>query len=253
MPVLLVILVSQSTGLVVGAILVATVGGDVPSARRIVYGMLAGAVGLVGLSAFYHGMKVGAMGVVTPITATAVFVPVTVGLIRGERPSGLQAAGAAIALGGVVVASIEPEREALRGRRIASGVGFALVAALSFGSAVVGLNAAAKGGAIWTTLTTRIAIVPLVALLVLATKIAVRESLRDRWLLVAIGLSDTCGLILFGLAGNRGLLSVVAVLASLYPVIVVVLARWLLAERLAPTQLAGAAAALLGVALISAG
>ena len=58
---------------------------------------------------------------------------------------------------------------------------------------------------------------------------------------------------LFGLASTRGLLSVVSVLASLYPVVLVALARVLLHERIAQHQLAGVAVALGGVALISAG
>ena len=51
---------------------------------------------------------------------------------------------------------------------------------------------------------------------------------------------------------DEGLLSVVAVLSSLYPIVIVVLARVLLAERIARPQLAGVAVALTGVALISA-
>jgi drug/metabolite transporter (DMT)-like permease len=253
LPVMLVILVSQVAGLVLGGVLVATVGGDAPSARRIIYGAAAGASGFVGLIAFYTAMKVGAMGVITPITATAVLVPVAVGLIHGERPSGLQGAGVAIALAGVVVASIEPEREVLHDRRIAAGVGFALIAALAFGSSLVGLNAAAKGSPIWATFSMRITAVPLGLAFVLAMRVPLHGSLRHWPLLAGVGLADTGANILFGLAGNRGLLSVVAVLASLYPVIVVVLARLLLSERLALSQLGGAAAALAGVALISAG
>ena len=72
-------------------------------------------------------------------------------------------------------------------------------------------------------------------------------------LLVGVGLGDTGATLLYGLASTRGLLSVVAVLASLYPVVLIVLARALLAERMAQAQLAGVAAALAGVALVSAG
>jgi drug/metabolite transporter (DMT)-like permease len=248
-----VILVSQVAGLVLGALLILVTGDEPPSTRRILYGAVAGAVGFFGLTAFYTAMKVGTMGVITPITATAVLVPVTVGLVHGERPSGLQGAGVALALAGVVVASIEPEREALQDRRIAAGVGFALLAALAFGSSIVGLNAAAKGGPVWATFSMRVTAVPLGLAFVLAMRVPWRGSLRHWPLLAGVGLADTTANIFFGLAGNRGLLSVVAVLASLYPVIVVVLARVLLSERLAPSQLGGAAAALLGVALISAG
>ena len=72
-------------------------------------------------------------------------------------------------------------------------------------------------------------------------------------LLVGVGLADAGATLLYGAASTRGLLSVVAVLSSLYPIVIVVLARVLLAERLARPQLAGVAVALAGVALISAG
>ena len=117
----------------------------------------------------------------------------------------------------------------------------------------MGLNAAAKGSPIWATFSMRITAVPLGLAFVLAMRVPASGSLRQWPLLVGVGLADTGANILFGFAGNRGLLSVVAVLASLYPVIVVVLARLLLSERLAPSQLGGAAAALIGIALISAG
>jgi drug/metabolite transporter (DMT)-like permease len=71
--------------------------------------------------------------------------------------------------------------------------------------------------------------------------------------LVLIGLLDTGGNVLFALASTLGLISVVAVLASLYPVVTVLLARWALHERPARSQLIGVGAALSGVALIAAG
>ena len=78
--------------------------------------------------------------------------------------------------------------------------------------------------------------------------------MRASWrLLIAVGVFDTSANLLFGLASKRGLLSVVSVLASLYPVVLVALARVLLHERIAQHQLAGVAVALGGVALISAG
>ena len=57
----------------------------------------------------------------------------------------------------------------------------------------------------------------------------------------------------FTLGTDTGLLSVVSVLASLYPVATVVLARAVLKERLAAIQGVGVAIALLGVAMIAAG
>jgi drug/metabolite transporter (DMT)-like permease len=248
-----VILVSQTAGLLLAGTLALAIGGDLPSARRLVTGLLAGAVGVGGLIAFYRGLKVGAMGVVAPIAATAVLVPLAVGLVHGERPSAVQDIGIALALAGVVAASLEPEREALRDRRLAAGAVLALIAALAFGVALTGLNSAAKGGAAWGTLAMRVAGVPLVACLVVSNRVSLRGTASVWPLLVSVGILDAGATVLFGVAGNHGLLSIVAVLASLYPVIIIALARVVVHERLSRVQLVGAATALVGVALISAG
>jgi drug/metabolite transporter (DMT)-like permease len=101
-------------------------------------------------------------------------------------------------------------------------------------------------------MTMRIAAVPIGILLALTLK---RRAPSPRgWLLLgAVGVTDTGATLLYGAAAARGLLSVVAVLSSLYPIVIVVLARLFFAERVARTQLAGVAVALAGVALISAG
>jgi len=252
LPVLVVAGITQTTGLVVAAAVVVALHDSLPSARQLAWAAFAGVVGVIGLSAFYRALAVGMMGVVGPITATASIVPVAYGLARGERPSPLQGAGVALALIGVVAASLEriPDQ---RGRRFGVGAGLALVAAVSFGWALVGLGRAAPGGAAWSVLTMRAATVPLVLIAALALKPRLSASSRGWYLLVGVGIADTGATLLYGTASTRGLLSIVAVLSSLYPIVIVVLARVLLAERLARTQLAGVAVALTGVALISAG
>jgi drug/metabolite transporter (DMT)-like permease len=244
--------VVESAGLVVSAAVVLALHESPPSARQFAWAAFAGVVGVVGLAAFYRALSVGAMGIIGPITATAAIVPVAYGLARGERPSTLQGAGVALAIVGVVAASLErvPDR---RRRRFGAGVGLALAAALCFGWALVGLSRAAPGGTAWSVLTMRAAAVPLVLGVVLVSKPPLRASSRALALLVVVGLGDTFATLLYSIATTRGLLSVVAVLASLYPIVIVVLARVLLTERVARAQLGGVAVALAGVALISAG
>lgn len=94
---------------------------------------------------------------------------------------------------------------------------------------------------------------PLVVAAALLLRPAGVRGARTWLLLAAVGLGDTGATILYGLSSTRGLLTVVGVLASLYPVVLIVLARTFLGERMASTQLAGVAGALAGVALISAG
>jgi drug/metabolite transporter (DMT)-like permease len=251
LPVTIVLAVSQLAGLALVALIAGATGANAPSDAHLVYGLLAGIAGAAGLIAFYRGLAVGPMGVVAPISSTAVLVPLAVGLAHGEHPSGLQAAGVGFAVLGVFVASLEPDG---RSRIFSTGAVLAVVAAVCFGLTLVGVNAAAKGGTVWATLSLRVGGIPFVlAAAALTTRRLGRVRIRGWPGLVAVGAGDATGNLLFGAASTRGLLSVTAVLASLYPVLVVLLARAFLQERLAPVQLAGAAAALGGVALISAG
>ena len=252
LPVFVVAAVSQTAGLVaVAAVVLATADGT-PSARQFAWAAFAGLVGLLGLSFFYRALAMGTMGIVGPITATAAIVPVAYGLGRGERPSTLQGVGVGLAVIGVIAASLEPAAEGSR-RRIGVGVGFALAAAFSFGWSLIGLSRAAPGGVAWATLTMRMVAVPVAVLLALVLQRRAPGSSRGWLLLVGVGVTDVGATLLYGEATTRGLLSVVAVLSSLYPIVIVVLARVLLSERIARGQLAGVAVALVGVALISAG
>jgi drug/metabolite transporter (DMT)-like permease len=252
LPLFVVAAISQSAGLVLAVLAVVIAGHKAPTAAQFAWAAGAGVVGIVGISAFYRALAVGAMGIIGPITATAAIVPVAYGLSRGERPSTLQGIGVGLAAIGIVAASLEPVAEG-GGRRIGTGVGLALGAALCFGCSLIGLSRAAPGGAAWAVMTMRLAVVPIVILVAVLVKGGSPSSARGWLLLVGVGFVDTGATLLYSAATTKGLLSVVAVLSSLYPIVIVVLARALLSERIARPQLAGVAVALAGVALISAG
>jgi drug/metabolite transporter (DMT)-like permease len=247
-----VLLISQVAGLaLVGTMALAT-QPHVPTGRELAWGAFGGVMGAVGLGAFYRALAIGTMGIVGPISATGAIVPVAYGLARGEHPSILQGVGILVAIGGVVAASLEPLPEG-PGRQFTAGAGLALLAALGFGSSLLGLNRISQAGVVWGTLTLRLTVVPLV----LVAALLVRPSLgRVRPLLpilVATGLFDTGANLLYGASARHGLISVVSVLGSLYPIVLVALAYVVLKERIARPQLAGVALALTGVALISSG
>jgi drug/metabolite transporter (DMT)-like permease len=245
--------ISQTAGLAAAGAVVLVTGRPAPSAAQLAWAAGAGLVGLAGLSAFYRAMAVGTMGIVGPITATAASIPVAYGLARGERPSVLQGVGVGLAVIGVVAASLEPLPEGRGRRRVGAGVGLALAAALAFGFALIGLSRAAAGGTAWAAFTMRLVAAPVAIVVAVAARGRLPVSSRVWLLLVAVGCVDAGATILYGVASTKALLSVVAVLASLYPIVIVVLARVLLSERIARPQLGGVALALAGVALISAG
>ena len=246
------LVVSQVAGLaLVGAMALVT-QPQVPASHDFAWGVSAGVLGVVGLAAFYRALAIGTMGIVGPISATGAIVPVVYGLARGERPSQLQAVGIAAALIGVIAASLEPLPEGA-GRKLATGVGFALIAALGFGGALLGLNRASQAGVVWGTLTLRLTVVPIVVAAALITRPSTAKLRPLLPLLIAVGLFDTGANLLYGAASRHGLISVVTVLAALYPVVLLGLAYFFLHERISRPQLAGVALALTGVALISAG
>jgi drug/metabolite transporter (DMT)-like permease len=170
--------------------------------------------------------------------------------VSGDRITGLQAIGFVAAMGGSVAASLEvrPERT-----QLAAGVGWAALAMLAFGAYYVPMHAASQQDWLWPAFLFRCTSVTLVWALVL-TRRSWPIGFRTHWPgLVAIGLLDSGGNAFFAAASANGLLSVVSVLASLYPVVTVLLARLLLGERVQRTQDAGVLVALVGVVLITAG
>ncbi len=247
-----VLVVSQLAGLALVGTMALVTEPHVPTAHDLAWGVFAGVMGVVGLSAFYRALAVGTMGIVGPISATGVIVPVVYGVARGERPGELQAFGIIVAVVGVVAASLEPLPEGA-GRKLATGVGFALIAALGFGTSLLGLNRVSQAGVVWGTLTLRLTVVPIVLVALLITRPSTAKLRPLLPLLIAVGLFDTGANLLYGASARHGLISVTAVLASLYPVVLVALAYLVLHERISRPQLAGVVLALTGVALISAG
>jgi len=250
MPALVVMAVSQPFGLVAVAIAVA-IRGSGPPGPEVAWAALAALFGTIGLVGFYRGMAAGAMSVVVPLAAVAAAIPVIWGLAHGDNVSFLQELGFVAALGGGVMASLERGGER---RRFAAGTGWALIALVGFGCYYIPLHASATHDWLWPSLVFRATSVSLVwgALLVSRAR---PSGVRPHLLALAvIGLLDTGGNTLFAAASSsHGLLSVVSVLASLYPAVTVLLARIVLRERVERTQELGVLVTLAGVVLISAG
>ena len=250
LPTFTVMAVSQVAGLAAVTALVVALGEAAPGTGGIAYAVAAGIGGIVGLAALYRGMAVGAIAIVAPISAAAAVVPLAVGLARGERPGALQLAGVGLVLGGIALTSYEHRPG---GARVAAGVGLAVVAALGFGLYYVFIAEAGEESALWAVLVAR-AVSSLIAVVVLlAGRLTSTLHARDVPGLALIGLFDVGANCLLVLALDRGLVSLVPALASLYPLTTVLLARAVLGERVARAQQAGIGLALGGVALISAG
>jgi drug/metabolite transporter (DMT)-like permease len=252
LPVLTVLVVSQAAGLSTIALVVAVRSEGPPEARYLGYAALAGIAGAIGLAALYRGLAVGSMSVVAPISATAAVVPVLFGIAGGERPSAAQNVGIAVAVAGVVLASRARAGDG-RGRALAEGTGLALLAALAFGLLLVALGEASEGDPYWGTLAMRATSFSLLVLAAAVLRPSLAAARGDLPVLLLVGVLDTAGNVLFAVATTKSLLSLVAVLGQLYPVVTVLLARILLGERLTRGQGVGVVGAFAGVALITAG
>jgi drug/metabolite transporter (DMT)-like permease len=280
LPAVLVVGWSQGAGLV-GVTAVAVLRGatDDPSGW-LVWSVLAGVCGAVGLVAFYTALAIGTMGVVSPIAALGVVVPVVVGLLGGDRPSTLQAGGMVLGLLGALAASgpelsgrglfrararsVRTELETgSRGRTLlpepdraaapARSVWLACAAGLAFGVALLGIQRGADHSPLMTLVGMRASSVGTFAAGALLLRRTVGVPARMLPLLIAVGLVDAGANLAFAFATVRGLPSVVAVIGALYPVATVLLGRFVLGERLAPVQQLGVGLAMGGVALLAAG
>jgi uncharacterized membrane protein len=213
------------------------------------WAVLASLTGASGLGLYYRALSIGTMGVVSPIASLGVLVPLVVGVSDGERPSSVQALGIVLALLGVVAAS-GPE---VRGEAGWEPVLLAGAAAGLLGASLAAIARGSQVSVVMTMTTMRLVTVSLMVVAVLALRRAVAVSAREVPGFVAVGILDVGANLAFGAATTLGLLSLVAVLGSLYPVATILLARWLDHERLRTIQLAGVALALAGAAAISGG
>ncbi|MER6252945.1 DMT family transporter [Streptomyces sp. NPDC001584] len=261
-PALTVVVVSQVVAVVVlGAVVLGT-GAWREAGPQLWFAVGAGLVGPVAMLSFYKALALGPMGVVSPLGSLGVVVPVTAGLLLGERPGLGQFAGIAVAVVGIVLAG-GPE---LRGAPVQrQAVILTLVAAFGFGavmaliseasSSVTGLflalfvqrvtNVAVGGAALWTQTRRGIPAVPAGA------------GRKLLWgllpALAFVGLADVAANGTYSIAAQNGPVTMAAVLSSLYPVITALAAFAVLKERLRTVQAAGAGLALAGTVLLAAG
>lgn len=244
-PVLAVTAVVQLAGLI-GLLPVALLVPGQPSGSALVVGGLAGIAGGAGLLIYLKALAIGPMGVVAPLSAVvSAGLPLAVGALAGERPGPVTVLGVVVALVAIVLAT------AGTGTRTGSRLGplLGLAAGIGFGTFFVALDATPPDSGLWPLVAGRVVTVILLGLLVLGA----RSGARPTGLMVVSGVADTAANAGFLLATRLGDLGITAVVVSLYPVVVVLLARIVLGERLTGLQLTGAGLALGAGVLLATG
>jgi drug/metabolite transporter (DMT)-like permease len=253
-----VLVISHPAGLVVALLAVGFDPSADPSSGALIRGAVAGILAVVGLGLLYTALAAGQMGVVAPVTAVvAAIVPVGWGLLHDEQPGAVALIGVALAIGAVALAA-SPAHAPVPG---AAGAGVSSVALLPlaiasgacFGAIFVLFSEFHVSDGMWPLVIERCVSIPLVLGLL---AIARPKPRPDRPLIaisILVGALEVVANGLYILAVREGLLSLVGVLGSLYPISTVVLARVVLGERLGRVQQVGLALALVGIGLIAAG
>jgi drug/metabolite transporter (DMT)-like permease len=207
-----------------------------------VYTAVAGTLAMVLL---YGALAIGPMGVVSPLTAVGgAAVPVVVGIARGESVTVLIVIGMVLAAIAVILVSRESgphARVTLKGLVLSGGAG------LFIGLYLVGLGIAPDDSGIWVASLSRwwSSIAMITVALVLVLRRPAKTGARYPWLLaVSAGILDASANALFNLAAQGGELLVVAVIGSLYPAATIVLAHFVLHERMSRIQWSGVVLAL---------
>ena len=220
-----------------------------PVSSSVVLALVAGVLGVVGIVALYHGLAVGRMGVVAPVTGVlAAIVPVAAGFVLQGLPAPPVWAGIGLAIIAVVLVSRAANAEGGR-----SGIEFALAAGLGIGLYTVLLGLIPEGSVFWPLALMKISAVAVLVVVIAAGRQPWRVPKPVLPVAAAVGGFDMLGNGLFLLAAQVGGLAVASILTSLYPVTTVILAAVVLQERITRSHVVGIVAAITAIVLIGAG
>ena len=249
---------SHAVGLA-GVLAVSVAVRSSPTTADLGLGVLAGLFGGTAVGLLYRRLAVGPMHVVAPLTAiTSAVVPSVWGVVLGERLASQAWVGIALALvaiGLVSSSSAASEHVPVTAQVVVES----LLAGCGFGLMFVVFDATDPASAPWPVVSARVFTTAALFTFLFAAKVVkpnVERGLPSdsgTWrLIVFTGLLDTMANVGFLYATARGALAIVAVLTSLYPVATVVLARWLLQERMTSNQRWGFVGAMAATGLIAA-
>lgn len=245
-----ILLYSYPVGVVLMAAMMPLFPGTL-TAHAVLFGVLGGLAGLIGVSIMYQLMVTAPMNVISPVTAVlAAIVPVFVGVVTGERPAAAAWAGIVLGLVAIVLVSRTTEDHP-HGRIRPATLLLALLSGVGFGLYFVCLARAGNGSGLWPLLVSRVA--SAIVIVPLAGALRSFAVVRGRILGIALiaGACDALANMFFLLASRSGLLSLASVLTALYPAVTVLLAIAVLKEHTSRVQRIGLAIAAASVVLIT--
>ncbi|HUO46646.1 MAG TPA: EamA family transporter [Acidimicrobiia bacterium] len=246
-PILAVVLWSQAVGLIMAILAALLFPADTVGLIDFIWGSVGGLAGTMGLFFLYKGLAEGRMAVVSPVTAlVGAAVPIGIGLVIGERPGPSDWIGIALAMPAIWLVAGAPAQEI----EIKGGARYGVFAGVGFGLFFAAIAQTGVGSGLWPLVGARVAQVAMVATVAAVKDIGLPPA-GSRLALVVLGLGDILANVFLLLAFRSGMLTIVSVLASLYPAITVLLAVIVLKEPIHRRQLTGLALTLLAVSLIA--
>lgn len=222
-----------------------------PTAADLGFGALAGVAGVMGVLSLYAALGVGRMSIVAPVSAAlSAALPALFDFATGTTLSPVTISGIVLALVAIVIVSIAPEdqlHEPVHQYRPQLALGLAILSGVGFSAGFIALSFTAPESGLTPILAARV--VSITVAVVLALRFGGgfpvdRSALKPT---IGAGLTDVLANVTMLTAIRIGPLAVASVLGSLFPVVVVALARIFLKERLHPWQKFGVALAVAAV------
>lgn len=247
---------AQVVGLAFALPLSIAYGADRLGGADVTWSLLSGVAVACGFGCFYTAMGRGLISVVAPVAAvTGAVIPVVYTLARGERPGATALIGLVIALIAVIVVSVAPaEQHADAGVVDRTVIALSLSSGLFFGLFYIAFSRVSEEAGLWpVTLERSAAAVVLILLALALTRGPIDGARRLLPYVLTIGALEVAATVPLLLALQRGPVAIASVVASLYPVTTVLLAGFILRERLSRLQYVGVVFALIAVALVSSG
>ena len=251
-PTFVVALIGQSASTALTVVVVVLLGDPFPEAADLGWSAAAGIASTLGITAFYFALANGAMTVVAPITAVvSAVVPVAVGITLGERPATIALVGVAVAIVAVALVSGVGGRAE---RPTRPGIVLvAVVAGAGFGLLFVFLDRTSESSGLWPLLLAQVTSLLILVTLCVARRVRVAPRRPVAGLMVVAGCLAVAANVAYLTATRQGLLSLVAVIASMYPATTVVLATVLDHERMSSRQAVGLGLAVGALGMVGAG
>jgi drug/metabolite transporter (DMT)-like permease len=254
--VVLVVALAHSLSLGLLLLLALATHSPLPPQRFVLFGLCAGAFGGLALMLYYQALSLGEMGLTTALTGLlTALVPVAFSFVTQGSPKFSQIAGFVLAAAAIGLIAYAPV-----GKPRPLALGLATLAGLGFGVFLVVLQIGSSGGLLWQLIYSRVASATLAVGVVIWIQLRARQDAsllrqarehRFFWVAGSAGVLEASGSLLYMGAAHEGRLDVAAVLASLYPVVTILLAAWFLKEKTTSSQALGMALALGAVVLVS--